>query len=116
MNYFLEALKKYAMFSGRARRKEYWMYVLFYVIFASFVTIIDGVLGTSRILTGIYGLAFIVPTIAAAVRRLHDLGKSGFWYFISFIPLIGGIWMLVLMCLDGQQGENQYGPNPKELA
>ena len=116
MNYFLEALKKYSTFSGRARRKEYWMYVLFYTIFAFAAFIIDGILGTSRIISGIYGLAFVVPTIAVAVRRLHDLGKSGFWYFISFIPLIGGIWMLVLMCLDGQQGENQYGLNPKELA
>lgn len=116
MSYFLEALKKYATFNGRARRKEYWMYVLFYTIFAFVGFIIDSILGRYGIISGIYGLALIIPTIAVTVRRLHDLGKSGFWYFISFIPLIGGIWMLILMCLDGQQGENQYGSDPKELA
>ncbi|MBE6071761.1 MAG: DUF805 domain-containing protein [Clostridium butyricum] len=115
MNFYLESVKKYATFSGRARRKEYWMYVLFYIIFTVVASIVDLILGTSNIITGIYGLVFFVPTIAVVVRRLHDIGKSGWWLFVSFIPLIGGIWFFVLMCLSGQQGENKYGQNPKEL-
>ena len=114
MNYYLEAVKKYATFSGRARRKEYWMYILFNAIFAIVATIVDSIIGTSGIIAGIYELAFLIPTLAVGVRRLHDLGKSGFWYFISLVPVIGGIWFIVLMCLDGQPGENQYGSNPKE--
>lgn len=115
MNFYLEAVKKYATFSGRARRKEYWMYLLFYAIFGAVASIIDYMIGSYSIIYGIYMLAFLIPTIAVTVRRLHDLGKSGWWYFITLIPLAGAIWLFVLMCLDGQQGENQYGQNPKEV-
>jgi uncharacterized membrane protein YhaH (DUF805 family) len=119
MNWYLEVLKKYAVFDGRARRKEYWFFYLFYFIFAFVLMIIDGMTGTSNeetgigVLSSIFVLAMIIPGLAVAVRRLHDTDRSGWWIFISLIPLIGGIWFLVLMVLDGTAGQNQYGPDPK---
>lgn len=114
MEWYLGCFKKYADFKGRARRKEYWMFVLFNIIAAVVVAIV-GALIKFPVLAGIYSLAIIVPSIAVGVRRLHDIGKSGFWYFIAFVPVIGGIWMLVYMCMDSQPGENAYGPNPKGM-
>jgi uncharacterized membrane protein YhaH (DUF805 family) len=122
MNWYLEVLKKYAVFSGRARRKEYWFFVLFNFIFAVVLAFIDGMTGTFDpetgygVLSGIYGLAVIIPGIAVTIRRLHDTDRSGWWLLILFIPLIGAIWLLVLMVIDGTPGENQYGPDPKGLA
>ena len=119
MNWYLTVLKKYAVFSGRARRKEYWMFVLFNIIFFIVAIILDNVLGTAIEDVGyglfyiLYALAVIIPSLAVAVRRLHDIGKSGWWIFISLIPIIGGIWFIVLAATDSQAGENEYGPNPK---
>lgn len=113
MNWYLEVLKKYATFSGRARRKEYWMFVLFNMIFTFIITFVDSRLKLRGFFAGIYAIAIIIPSIAVCVRRLHDIGKSGAWYFISFIPLIGSIWKLVLMCREGDYGINEYGENPK---
>lgn len=119
MNWYLTVLKKYAVFSGRARRKEYWMFVLFNIIFTIVAVILDNVLGTAIENVGyglfyiVYGLAVIIPALAVTVRRLHDSGKSGWWIFISLVPIIGGIWLLVLLVMDSQAGTNQYGPNPK---
>jgi len=115
MNWYLEVLKKYAVFSGRARRKEFWMFALFYVIFAIVAGILDKVLTGKSILGTIYTLAMIVPSLAVTVRRLHDIGKSGLFILINLIPCIGWIWAIVLACTDSQPGENQYGPNPKEV-
>jgi uncharacterized membrane protein YhaH (DUF805 family) len=119
MNWYLTVLKKYAVFSGRARRKEYWMFVLFNMIFAAVAALLDNLLGMAienvgyGLLYILYMLAVLVPSLAVMIRRLHDIGKSGWWFFISFIPLIGSIWLLVLLVTDSQPGENQYGPNPK---
>ena len=119
MNWFLVALKKYAVFSGRARRKEYWLFTLFYMIFAIIAAILDNVLGIAIENLG-YGpiylllcLALYLPALGVLVRRLHDVGKSGWFFFISLIPIIGGIWLLVLLCRDSMAGSNQYGANPK---
>ncbi|GAB2772760.1 uncharacterized membrane protein YhaH (DUF805 family) [Hymenobacter luteus] len=119
MNYFLQALKNYAIFRGRARRKEYWMFVLFNLLFAIAAMVLDNVLGTTMDGIGygpiylIYTLAMLVPGLAVAVRRLHDVNKSGWFMFIALIPLVGGIWLLVLMCTEGTHGDNHYGPDPK---
>ncbi|MER6444469.1 DUF805 domain-containing protein [Streptomyces venezuelae] len=113
MNHYLDVLKKYAVFSGRARRQEYWMFTLFQVLAVIVVAVLDMVIGASMILVALYVLGTIVPTLALTVRRLHDLGKSGAWYFIMFVPFIGGIWMLVLTATAGQPQPNQYGPDPK---
>lgn len=122
MNWYLEVLKKYAVFSGRARRKEYWLFALFNLIIALVLGFIDGAAGLADAqsgfgpLGGLYTLAVLVPGIAVSVRRLHDTDHSGWWLFISLVPLIGAIVLLVFMVRDSQQGQNQYGPNPKEAA
>lgn len=116
MNHYTDVLKKYAVFSGRARRQEYWMFTLFQVAVVIVLAILDAVLGAGSLIVGLYVLATFVPSLAVTVRRLHDLGKSGAWYFIAFVPLIGGIWLLVLTATAGQPAPNQYGPDPKVLA
>jgi uncharacterized membrane protein YhaH (DUF805 family) len=117
VNWYLEALRKYAVFSGRARRKEYWMFCLFYVIFAIVLVIIDSILGIGGedggLLSGLFVLAMLIPSIALTVRRLHDTDRSGWWLLIGLVPLIGGIILLVFTVEDSQSGENRYGPNPK---
>ncbi|MFE5492000.1 DUF805 domain-containing protein [Streptomyces virginiae] len=116
MNYYLDVLKKYADFSGRARRQEYWMFVLFQIAAIIIVSILDAVLGTSPWLYALYALGTLLPNLAVAVRRLHDLGKSGWWLLISLVPFVGGIWLIVLLATAGQPQPNQYGPDPKVLA
>ena len=113
MNYFLDALQRYADFTGRARRKDYWMFVLFYLIFYIGAAILDGLLGTVFI-TLIYSLGLLIPSIAIAARRLHDTGRSGWWQLIALIPLIGAIVLLVFQVLDSTE-DNQHGPNPKAV-
>ena len=121
MNWYLGVLKKYADFSGRARRKEYWFFVLFNVIINFVLAFLDGMLHMTTstgigVLSGLYTLAVLIPSIAVAARRLHDTGRSGWWMLIAFIPLIGWLVLLFFMVLDSQPGTNAYGPNPKEGA
>ena len=119
MNWYLEVLKKYAVFNGRARRKEYWYFVLFNTLISIVLAIIDGLTGSFSLevgmglLGGIYALAVLIPSIAVSVRRLHDTGHSGWWILIALVPLIGAIVLLVFMVQDSHPDENQYGPNPK---
>lgn len=107
---FVEAIRlyfqNYANFSGRSRRSEYWFAVLFSGLLSAAVTVM------LPDLASIVSLALICPNLSIAIRRLHDTGKSGWYYFVSFIPLVGGIWMLIQMCKDSE-GENQWGPSPK---
>ncbi|MFC2091590.1 DUF805 domain-containing protein [Elusimicrobiota bacterium] len=112
MNWYIEVLKKYIVFRGRARRKEYWMFVLFSMIISFSIGIIEGITGVIG-LGLIYGLAILTPSTAVAVRRLHDTNRSGWWLLISLVPLIGIIILLVFMVQDGQAEENQYGIDPK---
>ena len=119
MNWYLEALKKYATFEGRARRKEFWFFALFNFLAILVLALIDGVFGTFSeeagigLLSGIYVLAIFIPSIAVTVRRLHDTDRSGWWILLSFLPLIGGLVLLVFEVLDSTPGANKYGPNPK---
>jgi uncharacterized membrane protein YhaH (DUF805 family) len=113
MNWYIDAWKNYFTFTGRARRKAYWMFVLFNIIAAVIANIIDSVIGTGGLIGGIYSLAVLLPGIALGVRRLHDIGKSGWWMLIALVPLIGLIVLLVFACTDSQPGDNEYGPNPK---
>ena len=121
MNWYLKVLKEYANFNGRARRKEYWMFVLFNILFAIGAMILDNLFGMT--MNGIpygpiyliYALALLIPGLAVGVRRLHDIGKSGWYLLVGLIPLIGGIWLIVLMATDGTPAENEYGVNPKEM-
>lgn len=115
MHYYTDVLKKYADFSGRARRQEYWMFFLFNVAALIIVAILDSVIGTTPWLYLLYALATFLPNLGLTVRRLHDSGKSGWWILIGIIPLIGGIWLLVLLATEGQPNPNQYGPSPKAV-
>ena len=112
MHWYIEVLKKYAVFTGRARRKEYWMFFLFQVLISFVIGLIEGITNTN-VLGMLFLLLTLLPSIALSVRRLHDIGKSGWWMLIGLIPLIGSIVLLVFACLDSQPGENTYGPNRK---
>lgn len=120
MKWYLKVLNQYADFSGRARRKEYWMFVLFNMIFAFSAVILDNILGIAMPeigygpIYGLYALAMLIPGIAVTVRRLHDTGRSGWWILISIIPVIGAIWLFVLLVSEGDRGSNEYGPDPVE--
>ena len=123
MNWYLKVIKEnYANFEGRARRKEYWMFILIHLIIIVVLYALFGVGMASESsalssiaggLVGLYTLATLIPNIAVVVRRLHDIGKSGWYYFVAFIPFIGGIWLLVLLATEGDRRDNEYGSDPK---
>ena len=122
MNWYLAVWKNYAGFSGRSRRTEYWMFFLFNLIIAAVLEIPAFALAKTpavalifAALAGIYGLAALIPGLAVFVRRLHDTNRSGWWFFIGFVPFVGAIILLVFMCMEGTPGPNQYGPDPKQL-
>jgi uncharacterized membrane protein YhaH (DUF805 family) len=112
MEFFTRAYKNYANFSGRDTRQQYWMFYLFYIIFAFVAGFVDALIGTDGLLGTIFILVTIIPSIAIATRRLHDIGKSGWWQLLVFIPIIGAIVLIVFLATKGSFGENQYGPNP----
>lgn len=114
MNWYLEVLKKYAVFRGRARRMEYWMFFLFHVIISSTLSFIEGLLGGPGVIAILYGIAVLIPGIAVSVRRLHDTDRSGWWLLIAFIPYFGAIVLLRFMLQNSVFGSNRYGANPKE--
>ena len=132
MNWYLEVLKKYAVFEGRARRKEYWFFVLFNILISIVLAFIDQLTGNVDaevglgiltgnvdaetgigILSGIYALGVAIPGIAVSVRRLHDTGRSGWWLLITFVPVIGALVFFYFMVLDSDPERNEYGPSPK---
>ena len=116
---FVEAitsvLSQYANFNGRARRSEYWYYILAYAIISAVLNALAQYSSIFTVLSGIFGLALICPTLAVAVRRLHDIGKSGWYYLFALIPLVGAIILLVWFVKDSEPGDNVYGPNPKGI-
>jgi uncharacterized membrane protein YhaH (DUF805 family) len=122
MDWYIEVLKKYAVFTGRARRKEYWYYYLINTLIYIVLSLIDVLTGTFNadlsigLLNGIYTLAVLIPSIAVTVRRLHDTNRSGWWLLIGVIPIIGGIVLIVFLASNSNPEENQYGPNPKLIA
>ncbi|MDA0778458.1 MAG: DUF805 domain-containing protein [Bacteroidetes bacterium] len=127
MKWYLKVLNNYATFTGRSGRSEFWFFFLFNLIFAILAIMLDNVLGTTPDMGyGVslpygyiyltYVLAMFIPGLAVAVRRLHDVGKSGWMYFIVLIPLVGAIWLLVLFATDSQVGSNKWGENPLEIA
>lgn len=118
MNWYIGVLKKYAVFSGRAQRSEFWYFALFNIIISVVLSLLDRVLGLGGdlsvgVLSSIYSLAVLIPSIAVGVRRLHDTDRSGWWILIGLIPIIGWIMLIIFYVKDSQPGENQYGPNPK---
>jgi uncharacterized membrane protein YhaH (DUF805 family) len=121
MNWYLNVLKQYAVFKGRARRREYWFFILFNLIASVALTVIDFMTGSLDpelgigLLSGLYSLAVLIPSLAVTVRRLHDTDRSGWWLLIGLVPLIGAIVLLVFMLLDSTPGDNQHGANPKGI-
>ena len=113
MNYFLDALKKYATFKGRTSRKGYWMFYLLYVVFAAVMAVLDMLIGTVTVFSGIFALGTVLPALAVAVRRLHDIGKSGWYYLLCLIPIVGTILLIIWFCQEGNIGRNEYGEDPK---
>ena len=112
MNWYIEVLKKYAVFSGRTRRMEYWMFLLINCLITVVLGTFEGLSGIIG-LSLIYSLAVLIPGIAVSIRRLHDTNRSGWWFLIGLIPIVGAIVLLIFMVQDGQPKENQYGPDPK---
>jgi len=117
VNWYLAVLKNYVGFTGRARRQEYWMFTLVNVIIYAVLYILF--VSTSSqiffILYSLYGLAVLLPSLAVFARRMHDIGRSGWWILLGLIPLVGAIILIVFAATEGQQGPNQYGPNPKQV-
>lgn len=116
---FVDAVKsvftQYVGFNGRARRSEYWYWVLFNFIVSFVLGFLGQFIGIFSVLSSIYSLAVLLPSLAVCVRRLHDLGKQWTWLLLALIPLVGAIILIVFYCQDSQPGENQYGPNPKGM-
>lgn len=120
IKYYLNAMQNnYANFSGRARRSEYWYFLLCYYIITILAVIIDNTFGLAMdmlgygLITVLVALVHFIPSLSLVVRRLHDVEKSGWFYLISLIPLVGFIWLIVLYCTEGTKGENKYGEDPK---
>lgn len=128
MHWYIDVLRNYVGFSGRARRKEYWMFTLINVIITTILYYImmgtmtppnelgeGGSLGIGFYLYGLYTLAVMLPSLAVCVRRLHDTDRSGWWILLGIIPVIGAIVLLVFLCLEGTVGDNRFGSDPKEM-
>lgn len=127
MEWMLMPLRRYAEFSGRSRRKEYWMFMLFVVLVSVALSLVLPIIGLSAneegslfgaggavlIILVLFYLALLIPSIAVQVRRFHDQDKSGWFVLLNLIPYLGGIIVLVFMCLEGTRGPNRYGPDPK---
>ena len=125
MKYYFNVLDKYTIFTGRTSRKEYWMFILFNFLISGIAILIDNLIGTTiqtdygdtlpyGYIYMLYVLALIIPSIAVSVRRLHDVGKSGWFMLLALIPVIGSIWFIVLILSNSNQWDNKYGANPKE--
>ena len=128
MNWFIESLKKYAVFGGRSRRAEYWYFVRFSALIGIAVVMIEGMMAGGNgiasedtvpnpmdsILSIIYTLAILIPSIAVTTRRLHDVDKSGWWQLLHFILFIGSIVILIWMLKPGTTGSNRFGDDPKD--
>jgi uncharacterized membrane protein YhaH (DUF805 family) len=113
MEWYIKVIQNYVGFQGRARRKEYWMFVVISFVISIILEVIQRVLHLGQLLTTLYSLAVLLPSLAVSMRRLHDTGRTGWWILIGLIPIIGTIILLVYMFLDSQEDENKYGPNPK---
>lgn len=133
MNHYISVLTRYATFTGRARRTEYWMFTLFNALVAIVLATVDAVVfGTGSfsalsgggsasvgvslgVLSTVYSLAVLLPGLAVTVRRLHDTDRSGWWVLIALVPFVGGIVLLVFLVLEGVRGPNRYGADPKAV-
>ncbi|WP_293671942.1 DUF805 domain-containing protein, partial [uncultured Parabacteroides sp.] len=122
MKYFIDALKKYSVHEGRASRVEFWVFFFYYMFFLIVTFVIDTLLGTTigdssyGVFSTLYAILTIIPSIAISVRRLHDIGKSGWYYLWNFVPYIGWLYLLILLSKKGICGYNEYGSDPSCLS
>jgi uncharacterized membrane protein YhaH (DUF805 family) len=120
MYYYLDAIRKYAVFDGRAQRAAYWYFILLNLLISLAIGIVEVIVGIADAETaygpvsGLYSLFIFLPSTAILARRLHDIGRSGWWILLIFVPIIGLLVLLYWTVKDSEPGENQYGPNPKE--
>jgi uncharacterized membrane protein YhaH (DUF805 family) len=115
MKWYFKVIYHYFDFSGRSRRKEFWIFTLFSAILTLLLSFLDAVFETYIFTTifFMYYLVMFIPSLSLLLRRLHDSGKSGWFLFVILIPIIGWIWLLVLLCSDSENGPNKWGENPK---
>ena len=114
INWFMKVVTEhYFDFTGRARRAEFWWFVLVYIIIVIVLGVIQSILHVGSLLTGLFGLAMLLPNLGVAVRRLHDIGRSGWWIFIAIIPIVGWILIIYWYAQPGTSGANAFGPDPK---
>jgi len=117
MSWFLLAMRRYAQFDGRSQRAEYWFFILFYFIIIVALSVVDVALGWYSNDMGVLGaialLVFLMPSISVGVRRLHDIGRTGWWMLFGLIPIIGAVVLFVFAVMDSEPEQNKYGPNPK---
>jgi uncharacterized membrane protein YhaH (DUF805 family) len=114
MDWYLKVLKAYAVFEGRARRKEYWTFFLINFVATILLTFVDLAIVHMRLFSAIYSIGVLVPSIAVGVRRLHDTDRTGWWMLVILIPAIGWIILFVLLAMQGTRGSNRFGPDPVE--
>ena len=119
LNWMLMPFSKYATFAGRSQRSEYWYFALFVILFIFFIAIVEIVFGIEQkedeltLLQSVFIFAIIVPSLSVGARRLHDVGKSGWWQLINIVPIVGPFILLYFLVQDSQPTENEYGPCPK---
>lgn len=115
MNWYLDVLRKYAEFNGRARRMEYWMFALINFGISILLSVVVGFVSETlaSVVSVVYALGVLIPSIAVGIRRLHDTGRTGWWILIGLVPVVGWIVLIIFMVLDSDAGTNQYGPSPK---
>jgi uncharacterized membrane protein YhaH (DUF805 family) len=115
MNWYMMPWQKFAKFDGRACRAEYWTFTLINIVIAMVISFVEGMVGSPGILGILFTIAIVVPSIAVGVRRLHDIGFSGWLILIGLVPLLGGLALLVMFVLPGKPAGDKYGPDPLNL-
>jgi uncharacterized membrane protein YhaH (DUF805 family) len=116
MHWYTDVIKKYAVFNGRAARPEFWWFVLCNLIVVFLINVVVGIIAgrsNGQVVSDLYSLAVFLPSLGVGIRRLHDTNRTGWWYLIVFIPIIGWIVLIVFLAMASDPGSNNYGPNPQ---
>jgi len=113
MEWYIGVLSQYTVYTGRARRKEYWMFVLISAIVTVILNVFDALFSSFGLASLLYGLAVFLPATCVSIRRLHDTGRSGWWLLLCLIPVLGFLVLVFFLVLEGDSDENEYGLDPK---